>query len=237
MAGKTHPSLINFAHSGNSCFCGHNPDVPINGPVAEDHDYECCETVTHSRMVRSGSKFGQRDNITFKRINSTMYHATGDNAGRYFLYKTRDSNRWYLDNDQNPSVVLEQSPTKDAVCPGQLTYWLQYCNTYRYVTSSCGKHRWTKATAPRCAKGPKGNECCSNVKVTAAKNLADLPGNANQTISPDLQDFVAKSVGEYQMVDHRIQMEGLAINPMPSYIHKDCHSSLLYSVSTSSSII
>ena len=46
---------------------------------------------------------------------------------------SKDSKRWYLDNDENPNVVLEQSPNKDALCPEEVNHWLSYCNTYRQI--------------------------------------------------------------------------------------------------------
>ena len=46
---------------------------------------------------------------------------------------SKGSKRWYLDNDENPNVVLEQSPNKDALCPEEVNHWLSYCNTYRQI--------------------------------------------------------------------------------------------------------
>ena len=40
-------------------------------------------------MVRSGSRRGERHDIEFKQVNSTMYHSVGEYEGQYFLYKSQ----------------------------------------------------------------------------------------------------------------------------------------------------
>ena len=54
-------------------------------------------------------------------------------------------------------------------------------------SSSCGSHRWTTATAPRCAARAKGEECCKSLRVTSDNLGSDQAKNT----STDTLNFIS----------------------------------------------
>ena len=113
--------------------------------------------------------------------------------------------------------MLEQSPNNDAICPSNVNSWLSYCNTYRQITSSCGSHRWSSATAPKCKKFANGNSCCENLRVESTSNLE------NSNLTDPIKKFVKSAVGDYHTAK--------GLSKYRTYTHQNCSMSIVYSVS------